>query len=143
MGQSTDGIVFYGFPLGLVEDWDDTGLSWLLDEDTDWEDRIAALRGIPSPPEPYEGNKEAHSAYWSAKSKLIDNETVGIGTYCSGEYPGYYVYAVNSERTANRGECLELNPSVNPDWDEQIKEFCALLDIKWQAPTWYVTSYWG
>jgi hypothetical protein len=32
---------------------------------------------------------------------------------------------------------------VSPDWESQLAKFCALLDIPWEEPCWYLLGGYG
>lgn len=116
MGVSTDGILFYGFP---------------IEEGSDLHDRIT------------EEDSEDQSEDKIAWLKEYGNSDLGIsiGTHCSYEYPMYYLYS--KEVTAARGYPKELDVTVDPMWNKNFQAFCKKYQIPWIKPKWWLASLWG
>jgi len=89
MGQSTNGILFFGFDLG-----EDFETPW-EEDDMEFEDYYYDKMREKYPdkyPERvrWDRNDEQFSAYVSAKEKLIEDTCI-VDIHCSCEYPVYYV----------------------------------------------------
>jgi hypothetical protein len=147
MGQSTDGILFYGFPIeedtangnviaGLSPEGDEPERPENLDADVDYDysdqDTIWAKKF---------GLKGGYKEVW----KHQETYPVTIGRHCSGDYPMYYVAIKESELTANRGYPQEVKSlEVNLAWKHQLIEFCKVYGLEPPAKFgWYLASYWG
>lgn len=139
MGTSTDGIVFYGFP---VEEGEATHQRiWELcgeydeDDDTDVlepDEVVAKLYG-------WDETKLKYSFQWEKEHP----SPVTIGMHCSCDYKMYYIAIKESEVTANRGYAKEFTPVTQPGWDDTLRDFCDRAGI--QPPEkfgWYVVSMW-
>jgi len=164
MGVSTDAILFYGHA------FDTEGTKpWLFDQDeqvdedddADWEDRYAFLKGLIAPRElyperwltkatPYTAEEQRIIAdwgdYWTAKRKLLAECPVEIGGHCSDECVMPYVAIKQSVQRASRGypqKAVTDHPE-SIDWDRQIKDFCDLMGIGTDTPPqWWLVSWWG
>lgn len=157
MGQSTDGILFYGYC------WDDEKASpWASedgsgqDDDQDWEERYAAAKGIVAPVEEYPEDKDkspeaeairrTFSNYWDAKREVVAASLCEVSSHCSGECPMPYVAVNSSKTTASRGYPQEITSlEVKPEWGPALAEFCATMGITppQDAPRWWLVSDWN
>jgi|SRR5688572_18153690 len=148
MGQSTDGLLFYGFEIPGSED-DEALPFWKEDEDddTDWEDFVAAKLGIKEPDVPYtEAAKPLYHIYWDQKRAAVDALGVGVETHCSGDYPMYALAVKSASYTAYRGSPIKLSHDQllgRNEWDDALRRFCELVGIEYQTPGWVLASYWG
>lgn len=158
MGQSTNGVLFYGYC------WEDQ-----QEFDTDRDAVVKAIlagRGHPDPwdahytgPEPYEAYKrwaatpegrEEVGAYRELRQKAEAELGVDWGEHCSGEYGIPYLYALGTEKTAYRGDREPVDPAalaVDPAWRERLDAFLASQRIEppegENQPGWWLVSYWG
>ena len=134
MGVSTNGILFYGFP---------------LDEETsyidDWEDIYTEKKGVVVPIESIsEAEDGVYSSYWAAQREKIKEAECEVGTYCSGEYPMLYVAISSSHKVAYRGDAVRIESlEIQSDWREKLEAFCEVMEILWEEPGWYLVSYVG
>jgi hypothetical protein len=140
MGTSTDGILFYGFPIeedgananvlaGLtpegeeiepeVDDYDPS------DEDSVWAEKF--------------GLKE--EAVWEHREKY----PVEIVHHCSSEYPMYGIAVRESHLSTRRGHPKEVKSfEVQPNWDSRLRGFCKVYGlVPPEKFGWYLASYWG
>ncbi|MDB4330238.1 hypothetical protein N9948_00735 [bacterium] len=167
MGQSTDGLLFYGFcPTdedGKIEDegwvapWDEI-------EDVDsWEDYFAYKKGwkdtsgyfTPEGEYAFEkGTTESFEAEkkWredrEKKSDILKIPTCEVNSHCHGECPMPYICVKESHTSASRGypETIDAKVMTDPDklaeWDQELKAFCDFMDIKFEQPKWMLASMW-
>lgn len=157
MGQSTDGILFYGYC------WDEEGAELWADgqenedgESEDAEERYARLIGIPRPTAEYperdnhtpeaERARSAFSDYWDAKGKAVEASGVEVDRHCSGECPIPYVAVTASKTTARRGYPETIKTlDVGVGWDKMLADYCALMGITppQEKPGWWLVSMWS
>lgn len=149
MGQSTDGIIFFGFNLGSSDDGFSLDELWGVGvDDADWEAEYAKRKGILPPSEEYDDSPEVqkkHHDYWEVKRKLVAAEPCSIDFHCSGDYPVYYVSIKRTQKRARRGYPEELTVTdfnVRDSEVQQLKEFCEFMGIEWQEPKWWLASLW-
>lgn len=149
MSTSTDGILFYGICLGEEQTapWDRD------DKYGDFEEYILELKGLKRP----DTDKE-YKKWIQAKKKVMEDFPLGVGTYCSGTYPMYYVYLVGKENVVWRGDAKPIT-SLFVSSEENIRfiEYCndylgldvELYDEKKHGKDktmklgWWLVSYWG
>lgn len=157
MGQSTDGILAYGYDLGegfekiqgLGEYGELPPLPWFSPEHTD--DLIEAaerrlLAEIAGFTETYEDGREG---YFTREREAKARLGVEFETYCSDSSPMELLAA--KVITVYRGDCqvldlaaLAAEPEMN-GWDEKLQTALNALGIR---PTqdkarWLFCSYWG
>jgi len=89
-------------------------------------------------------------ADWSRADKLseeiktrIADLHIRIDSHCSCDYPIYFICTEESFMRANRGYPKTLQLATGPTATKRIKEACALLDIHYEEPRWWLASYWG
>lgn len=159
MGVSTDAILFYGHCWGEERSlpWDEHEPD---DEDDGWEERYARLKGLAKPTAEYPSRRVRNeseytpeeraviaewSAWFSAKNKVAKESTCVVDEHCSDSCPMPFVAITASVIRANRGYPREVESlSEEPEWDAQLKEFCALMGIEPPGePKWWLVSYWG
>lgn len=140
MGQSTDGILAYGFDLGIEEEKPE----WLGEHD-DLEDLTAADAGLTEPAT--ENYKDpAWSAYWAAKRATEAACPIELVSHCSGKYPMYIMAVRGSVKTAKRGypETLTADDlTVPPEKVAAAKAWCEAHGIEWQEAKWILASMWN
>jgi hypothetical protein len=153
MGQSTNGVLFYGYC------WEDQ-----QEFDTDMDLVVKAIlksRGRTDPwDEHYNGDYQAYrrwadgegreevSAWYDAAKQVKQELGVDWDTHCSGDYPIPYLYAVGSEKTAHRGDREPVTSlDVDPAWREKLAAFLSSQGIGApdgdNQPGWWLVSYWG
>ena len=126
MGMSTDGILFYGVLINEDEaPWDADEFNW--DKDV-WEKTACELLGFADKDELYSLEKELG---------------IVLGIHCSYEYPMYFVSAKASVQTANRGYPIEPDFTVQPEWEDKIRDFCGKLNIPCDDLKWHLASCTG
>jgi hypothetical protein len=153
MGQSTNGMLVYGYNLG------DPDGGWEIaeaDEDGAWEPdwqgddsfteaaeaRLLASVGLTEEPWVADGYGERRRA---ARTRL----GVEFESYCSGEYPMWLLAARTI--TAYRGVCKEIDfadldrQRAEGGWDNLLAHAIGVLGItpKQATPRWLLVSYWG
>jgi hypothetical protein len=156
MGQSTDGILFYGYC------WDEEGVELWADgqknedgDDEDAEERYARLVGVERPTDDYPEQKDksasaeavraAFSAYWDKKRDVCKTDEVEVDSHCSGDDPIPYVAVSASKVTASRGTPERIQSlDVGADWDAKLAAYCALMGITppQDRPGWWLVSMW-
>ncbi len=149
MGTSTNGILFYGFP--LEDDIGETEHSW-LDEDGDgeWEYHYLEHFGVTSPsivdydnktPE----EKAAQKIYYERRRELLEAAGCEIDYHCSCDYSMYYVAFKAKNFTAYRGDAVEVTGDmldIPRVVEGKLRDFCKIMGIKWEQPKWYLVSLW-
>jgi len=172
MGVSTDAILFYGYcwddehSLWKADDDDNSD----DDDKNDWETRYARTKGLLPPSKPFpdrtvaptrENNWDStpkdynsaeraiidqYSAYWDAKSKLVEAAPCLVDSHCSASCSMPYVAMRKSVTSSHRGYPSKI-PSLNvdPAWNEALVEFCKTMEIKVgnRKPAWWLVSYWS
>jgi hypothetical protein len=155
MGQSTDGILAYGYDIKRPGEGmqfreldEDDVPRWLRDsddEDADWLDfgdaamqRLLAANGFTETWETRTGDGY-HARESEAKAAL----GVDIVTHCSGEYPMYLLAAKSQEARRSYPEAADFTLPENGD--ERLAWALEVLGIKPEAdkPQWLLASYWG
>lgn len=136
MGISSDGKLYFGFPLGgdddppdwLPEVGEGEGITEAFEElvyrdagltgDLPWKEREAALRACPA----------------------------DIFMHCSYDY-GMYILGVRGvEFSASRGDIVEITPEsllIDSAQIEAFEAWCHKHDIPYQKPAWYLCSLYG
>jgi hypothetical protein len=157
MGQSTNAILFWGHC------WDEERSAPWLDEgeedagDSDWEDRLATVRGIAPPRHGYPSTKDQSdeaqairtefTAFWDAKRKAAEQSGCLVDSHCSGQCPMPYVAVAASRIVAARGYPEEV-PSlvIGETWRPMLEAFCRDMGITppdGQEPRWWLVSDWN
>ena len=146
MGQSTNGILFYGINLGENGDeftFDDEAEHYELDFETIY----AAKHGLLEPEGDYDDllTRPLFKAYWDKKSSLLKSCPCEIDTYGSSDYPLYFVAVKAGKYLVHRGYTTEIPDGLTakPEWKEQIKAYCELMGLPYSDPKWLLVSYWG
>lgn len=146
MGVSTNAILAFGINLGGPEGGFDPNWKSDYNSGRDWEDEYASRVGISEPTHEYVKGDPAYEAYWGAKRAAVKVCPVEIDTHCSYNYPEYAVVIRAASVTAYRGTPKTLTPdqlAIKPEWRDQIRDFCTLMGLKFQEPTWLLYSLWG
>ena len=152
MGQSTDGILFYGIAYGEDLQMDELATFHGLGEDGfdgDFDLLYANKMGVTGPTEEYTRNDKAiqdkYSAYWDAKREICKQGGCEVGTYCSSDYPMYYVCVKAGQYAVSRGSETEVPNGLHfePHWNEMLQKYCELMGLPYSEPKWLLVSYWG
>lgn len=148
MGVSTDGILFYGIAYG--EDLDVSELAEhhgiaYEDFDFDFETLYADKMGVKSPTGDYDLDPEVFKKYWADKREINKKSGCEIGTYCSGDYPMYYLAIKDGHYSVSRGSETEIPDGLTakPEWKQQLELYCAFMGLPFKEPKWLLVSYWG
>lgn len=174
MGQSTDAYLFYGYcwndEIDLLHNDPEDESSWYevianreghrnpydlyrmsgqedLDNQLPYAERSAAFQMWKE-----EVGFDALYTEWTAVTDEIKAryEGIDISSHCSCDYPMPYVYIVESERRAWRGEAKQLDLgalAVGPSstWNLDLDRFVNDLGIDIsgaQGPGWFLASMW-
>ena len=140
MGQSTDGILCYGFCLD-----EDAEYPWTVDEESmDFEDYLATLGGL-SEPETSNYEDRSWKTYWRRKEANAESIGVDLVCHCSDECPMYILAAHDSVKVANRGTPEELGQTlhIGMHWKEDLYQFCQKAGVEFKEPQWILCSMWG
>lgn len=165
MGQSTNGIIAYGYDLGGDEGWKLQGLGeygelpdlpWYNPENEDdegfqsaAETRLLAEIAEFTEEYPYDEPKETRSAYFERERQAKARIGIKFDTYCSGDYPMFLL--ATKVITVRRGSVEEIDmtelavaPEMN-GWDEKLQAAVTALGITpiQDKPKWLLASYWG
>ena len=158
MGQSTDGILCYGFRL-RQEDGQEEGITieWLLDEtgneEMDLEDFLAKLCGLVRPDVHFNKErsdkdpdyKKAWDDYFDTKFALKKEVGVTIVSHGSENCFMQILASTESVKTASRGNPIELGQSIEAQgkWREDIRLFCEKAEIPFEEPQFILCSDWS
>ena len=121
MGQSTDGILFYG-----IHFEEDAELPWNREDDVDNEEWITELYGLPKPEEGWsEETRVVYDEYWGKQKEIIKEVGIVIGVHCSCDYPMYYVGIAESLVQNSRGEALPIfiTQDKKEEWNQRLQAF--------------------
>jgi len=133
MGISSDGIVAFGFVLVDEEDGElpPSLTAYMAKDDEDGFDLynfIAHETGTTD-------------ADWDAREKAREAFPIEIVSFCSYDYPMYFLAARGTVHSCRRGEATEFVPTT-PNY-AALKEFCDKYGIEWKQPAWHVMSMYG
>ena len=178
MGQSTDAYLFYGYCWNEERDL----LHNDPNDETAWYEIIANREGHRSPYDlyrmsgreaednqlPYAERSAAFQAWkeevgfedlyaeWKDVTDEIKSryDGIDISSHCSCDYPMPYIYVVESEHRAWRGEGVQLDmeqwvrwqqPGVYSAWEQNLNKFVTDLGIDTsdaEGPGWFLVSNW-
>ena len=149
MGQSTDGILAYGYDLGGDSEWRlaDTPATAALAEEGYWDTETAETALLAAV-----GFVEVDYktlGYFDRRRAAQERVGVKLMTYCSLDYPQYLLVAHairvyrGDVKEIDMGELAEA-PLVH-GWDDKLR---AALETLGLTPTqerakWLLVSYWG
>ena len=138
MGQSTDAIVAFGFPLN-----EEDKVPWAGYED--FETWWAEVNGVKEPTEPYiKENIPLYTSYWEKKYALERACPVELIQHCSGDYPMYFVSIRGTNQRVYRGSPEVLRTRImGQDEVNILTDFCAKHSIPQTLPAWYLFSDWN
>ncbi|MFF0166806.1 hypothetical protein [Streptomyces prasinus] len=159
MGQSTNGMLAYGYDLGGEEEWKirEAGeygelpeLDWFNPDNEDGDGfQEAAERHILAQLADFTETDWRADGYFDREREAKARLGVEFDTYCSGDYPMYLLAA--KVITVYRGsvehidmEALAVEPEMN-GWDEKLHAAVQALGITpaQDKPKWVLCSYWG
>lgn len=135
MGTSTDGILVFGFDIGVE---DEQPLENILGEGEEFDDFIADEAGIE------QWSENVSADYWQRRKIAIKSCPVELVTHCSYNYPMYILAVRGTQLTASRGypeEVISLH--VDQEKIDSAKNWCETHGIEWQEPKWLLCSLWG
>jgi len=141
MGQSTDGIIAFGFDLG--EDLSEHGDLDQIDEEFEGDEDafFEAALGIPAYGEP---GRPSYAEIEELKKAL----PVQIIRHCSGDYPMYFLALPGTKKEASRGtpEAFDVTElSVSTTAVTAFMKWCEDhgIEVPEEGPRWHLFSYWG
>lgn len=136
MGISSDGILCFGFDLGVEDESPE-----FLGEFEDLDEYLRDDANIP------EWSKENSGRdYFEKVKKVIDECPVDLRMHCSYDYPMYILTIRGTEIRASRGYPEKITPdmlSVQKEKIEAAKEWCENHGVEWQEPSWILCSIYG
>lgn len=157
MGQSTNGMLAYGYNLGGAEGWNLEGLDeygelpelpWLDEEEHDFQEAaerhlLVEIAGFT------EGWSSGNEGYFDRERQAKQRLGVQFDTHCSGDYPMFLL--ATKVITVYRGDAKELDLAAlqqeaqASDWDTKLAAAVHVLGITPTAtkPQWLLCSYWG
>lgn len=144
MGRSATAMLCYGFfaanstRLWPSEEDEDT--------DTDWKDKLAALRGVKLPPVEFnDSTRDAHLAYWEVRDKTAETMACAIGSfgYLEEDRDNLLYVRESMIEVGDFGATLVNFPTINLNWIDQLKAFCELMGIEWKNPGWVLAASYG
>lgn len=128
MSVSSDGVLYFGFPIGEDDQMPDfMGETEYFD---DWLDAKAGLEDASY--EVRDANREACPA--------------DLMIYCSCDYPMYFLAVRGCALRANRGDAKEVMSEFLAVPSEKIAAFkgwCEANEIPYQEPKWFLCSMYG
>ena len=132
MGVSSDGCLYFGFPVGE----DEEPPEWLADvEDHDFELFLIDKAGMTYENTPYE-----------ERNKIIKSCPADLQRYRSWEYPMYILAVRGCEYSVRRGYFEEITPEmlkVDQSKIDAFKEWCEQNNIEYKEPKWLLCSMYG
>jgi hypothetical protein len=142
MGQSTDGIVAFGFNLG-----EELPGAWVDEEGDsggfDFEEFVLAQAGVKYPDGEFKRNDPRWDTYRKAREEALAACPAKLVTHCSCDYPMFFLAVNVTETSASRGSAEEFDPKTpSADQIKALKTFCKQHGIEWQTPKWHVFSLW-
>lgn len=156
MGTSTNAYLYYGFDF---YDPDEHEENEVVHGEESWDDLYMTKIGKGNDSRLYEdelykrpandpermAEEKKRDAYWERKKEEIQKlGGIMIDSHCHHEHSVYFVCA--EFVSASRGNPVEVpDPLPTPDKDkiERMREFCKIMGIEWQEPSWRLASYWG
>jgi hypothetical protein len=159
MGQSTNGMLVYGYDLGGEEEWKirEAGeygelpeLDWFNPHNEDGDGfQEAAERRLLAQLADFTETDWRVDGYFEREREAKARLGVEFDTYCSGDYPMYLLAA--KVITVYRGSVEEIDmtelaiaPEMN-GWDEKLHAAVQVLGVTptQGKPKWLLCSYWG
>lgn len=132
MGVSSDGMLYFGFPVGE----DEEPPIWLEDtEDHDFEIFLIEKAGMS-----YEKNS------YEERSAVIKSCPADLMLYCSYDYPMYILSVRGCEHRVSRGHFKEITTDMLKVDEAKIldfKKWCEENNIEYKEPKWLLCSMYG
>jgi hypothetical protein len=150
MGISSDGIVNFGWPLGEVDSYDNEVFpqEW-FDEDESirdvFDEKVLELCGVVRP-DHKDYDKQEWTDYFAAKREAEETFPLQMDSYCSYDYPMYFLAVRGVQHRAYRGDAVELKfPAISYGRILATLEAAKKLGITLPDvdPKWYVYSMYG
>lgn len=154
MGQSAEGVVFYGVVYSNDE------LDEIFPDAEDGESGADLLhakayrylagkrdRDVSQPASP-DGSQYYGTPEWDAWRERI---TAWVKLQCQTRRAGYsdnseasYLYVSESYVSAEWSDTVLLKALVAEDeWESRLREYCDAVGLPWKEPGWYLTSHYG
>lgn len=154
MTVSTDAVLCWGFDLGDPNEWYNGPL---VELPTPEELVAMGEYWYPGDSSYIKSHTDAffHNDNWETLWRLRTGGKPGnfrhkspvvYHRHCSGECPMYVVTHNTSVLTAWRGhpQVVQVDKlRVTSQWEQPMKDFCAVMGVKWEEPKWLLMSYWG
>lgn len=146
MGQSTDGLVAFGFDLGEQEELPEALLeAGRQDGDGfEWQSVVSVLTDLTPPGVEWEDTfVQVYRDYWAKQREATENHPLEMVCHCSGECPMWFLAVRGTVTRAKRGfpQPVEM-PAVSDEAIKALHGFCERFGLKWQEPRWHVFSMW-
>ncbi|MEM8640691.1 MAG: hypothetical protein AAGG51_18015 [Cyanobacteria bacterium P01_G01_bin.54] len=124
MGFDFDAFVFYGF---VVETAQSESELWRAGTDV-----------IPGEEFVARFQRRFEAIAPPARPNLTIHD-VGMGQRCDeGLPPGpAYVYVRESVTIGSMGKARPIDFDIPPAWPQKVRQFCRVMEIPWQEPTWH------
>lgn len=159
MGQSTNGMLVYGYNFGGLDGWEieeageygEWQPEWLnsdSDEDED-DDVIEAAGKVLLASVGFAETDWQADGYYDRKRAAEARLGVEFDSYCSGDYPMWVLAA--DVTTVYRGDVKVIDFAAleqareDGDWDAKLAAAVQALGVtpKQDGPKWLLVSYWG
>jgi hypothetical protein len=160
MGQSTNGILAYGYDLGGGDEWkvQEAGeygglpqLNWYNpdDEDSDGFPELAERRLLAEITGFTETWSSGNEGYFDREKAVKGRLGIQLGMYCSHEYPEYLL--ATEVITVYRGDIKGIDMAdlagapAREGWDDKLRAALTVLGLtpKQDRAKWLLCSYWG
>lgn len=129
MGISSDGLLYFGFPVGEDGERPD----WMEEDFEEFTDFLLNRAGIPN-------------ADYVKRREIEKACPVELLSYCSYDYPSFVLGIRDAKYRAGRGYTVELGEAdlaVDQSRIDAAKAWCAANDIEWHEPKWLLCSMLG
>jgi hypothetical protein len=137
MGISTDGILAFGFDLGLEGEKPE-----FLGDHEDIDEMVTAEAGLTAPE--HRDYERDWREYWKAKKAALAACPIELIEHCSGEYPMYIIAVRGTGGYARRGYAQKVDTSPPaPEKIEAARAWCEAHGIEWQEPCWLLASFYS
>lgn len=162
MGQSTNGILFYGYVWTDEERrpweprWDEedprSEAEQERDQDEDEDDRWLRICGFAEdPPTDYDAStfSARRVAYRERRNAVLLLKPAKLVMHCCTDTTMYGIAAIGTVKTALRGSVVSIDPTeltVQPEWASQLANYVARMDVRLnlgQEPGWHLVSWWS
>ena len=123
MGFDFDALVFYGFVVSTAQSESDL---WQAGSDV-----------IPG--ESFVERFQRRLDTIAPAQTALELHEVGVEQHCNEGLPprAVYVYVRESVTIGSMGKASPLDFEVPSSWKQKIRQFCTLMEIPWQEPTWH------